>query len=121
MGALREVDRAPRWRSRGTPEQTLLKLEHIDAAEAINKFQAAFPPTGKGATGGPTYLEAPGGLLVMNASPSELDGMRAMLKQIDVDPLATGALKKQVFELKHADPAEVIPIVETVVAAKRPP
>ncbi|MCH7700427.1 MAG: hypothetical protein IID37_01950, partial [Planctomycetes bacterium] len=105
------------------PDTTLIEITYITPEEALTTLQQLFPPAraggGKGKKPGGSddvqFALTVGGLIVANATPAQVDKMRDVVAQIDVDPLAGVTLTTRIFDIQHADPTEVRALVETLV------
>ena len=105
------------------PDTTLIEITYITPEEALTTLQQLFPPARAGGSKGKTlggsddvrFALTVGGLIVANASPAQIDKMREVVAQIDVDPLADVTLTTRIFDIQHADPTEVRALVETLV------
>ncbi|HRX85102.1 MAG TPA: secretin N-terminal domain-containing protein, partial [Phycisphaerae bacterium] len=110
----------------GGVEHVVLDVTNVDPSEAIATLSGLVGPQGKGQTG-PTMIPVARGVMVVGATPTELDLMKQVLSEVDVDPIKSGLLVRRTFELENVEAAEIVPVLEaltdsgsTPAPAKRP-
>ncbi len=96
-------------------EYDILSLNYLEIADAINILQSKFDGTQGGGT--PSFLESPQGLMVFDATDTQLAMMKHILTAVDVDPIKSGAVVRRTFVLEFIEASEVIPILESMVSA----
>jgi len=103
-----------------TEALTLIEVKHIEPDEAISMISRLIPVGAQ--KGGPAkrYAPAKGAIIVYGASESDVDDIRALLEAID----QPDGLIQRTFTIKHADPKELVAVIEALAmggAGPRPP
>jgi type II secretory pathway component GspD/PulD (secretin) len=93
-------------------EYDLISLNHLETAEAIGILESRFDGSQGGA---PSFLESPQGIMVFDASDTQLAIMKHILAGLDVNPIETGALIRKTFTLEFVSADEIIPLLEAMV------
>ncbi len=99
------------------PSHSILELNHIAADEAVTVLREAFAPGPKGQNSF-KIVATNSGILVEGASPAQVQHLRDVLNDIDVD--AEGR-QRRIFRLEFADPNEIKTVIDAgVVGGGRP-
>lgn len=96
----------------GGVEHVVLEVTHIDPAEAVGTLTTFF---GAKAPAGPTMLPVARGVMVMGATSAELDTMKQVLAEVDVDPVDAGLIERRTFELENVEAAEILPVLQALI------
>ncbi|MFH0983464.1 MAG: secretin N-terminal domain-containing protein, partial [Planctomycetota bacterium] len=92
-------------------EITLVPVTYEKPDQIINAITQAFGPAQQGTAAVPTLLPHPRGILVLGGNQSTLERIRALAKELDVDP----DIERRTFTLQFADPTEVKTVLESLV------
>ncbi len=98
-----------------TDEYVVIPVEFVDPADLFKDLTNIFTGKGRKKATTPNFTIVPGGILVMNADPGELESIKGIIAEIDVDPAVSGAETRRTFVLKHAEPGEIIAVIEALV------
>lgn len=94
-------------------------LSFADAAQVATSLAAALPGLTSETTGGPVEVKviaAPGAnALLLVGVPADLDEVEKLVEPLDLRP-STDAVAAESFPLRHANAAEIAPIVQRVLA-----
>ncbi len=94
-------------------EYDVISLNYLETSNAINILESKFDGTQGG--GAPSFLESPQGIMVFDASDTQLAIMKHILAAVDVDPIKVGALVRKTFTLEFVTADEIIPMLEAMV------
>ncbi|HNO79335.1 MAG TPA: secretin N-terminal domain-containing protein [Phycisphaerae bacterium] len=94
-------------------EYDVITLNYLNTSDAISILESKFDGTQGG--GAPSFLESPQGIMVFDASDTQLAIMKHILAAVDVDPVKVGALIRKTFTLEFVAADELIPMLEAMV------
>ena len=98
-----------------TDEYVVIPVEFVEPADLFKDLTNIFTGKGKKKATTPNFMVVPNGILVMNADPGELESIKSIIAEIDVDPAVSGAETRRTFVLKHVEPGEIITVIEALV------
>jgi type II secretory pathway component GspD/PulD (secretin) len=96
------------------PEFVVIRVEHVEPAEAIAKITALLGspgPKGKRKAMGTRFESTDGAILVMGASEPEIETIKELLAQFD----RPAEIEQRTFLIKHGDPGEIADAIRTLV------
>jgi type II secretory pathway component GspD/PulD (secretin) len=98
------------------PAQEILPIAHLSHQDAVTQLQGYFASR-EGGPPAPTMMAVPRGVMVVGATPLQMTQIKQFLAQVDVDPLVNGMLERRAFDLINVEPADIIPVLEALVAS----
>ncbi len=94
-------------------EYDVITLNYLENSEAIAILESKFD----GSQGGnaPSFMDSPQGIMVFDATDTQMAIMKHILAGMDVDPIESGALVRKTFMLEFISADEIIPMLEAMV------